>query len=116
MARLNKEDVIEMLECYEYYRDSSAPMNHNDIAFVFDVSITTVQKIFAGTHPMCEGYEEPKDAKKAGRTKGTTFSHCKQGHPLEGDNLYSYVDNNGNLSRRCRICQRARANTWKARQ
>ena len=114
MSKLTKADVIEMLECYEYYRHSSAPMNHADIAHVFEVSLGTVKKVFAGTHPLCEGYGKPKEAKKLGRTKGTISSHCKQGHALEGDNLYSYVDNKGNLSRRCRLCQKARMNTWRA--
>ena len=116
MAKLTKQDVIEMLECYEYYRNSSAPMNHADIAHVFEVSLGTVKKVFAGTHPLCDGYDKPKGPKKIGRKPGHVSSHCKQGHALEGDNLYQYVDNKGNLSRRCRQCQKARINTWKARQ
>jgi hypothetical protein len=116
MSKLTKEDVVEMLECYEYYRHSSAPMNHADIAHVFEVSLGTVKKVFAGTHPLCDGYKKPDGPKRAGRKKGTVYTHCKRGHPLEGDNVYSYVDNNGNLSRRCRLCQKARTQEWKARQ
>jgi hypothetical protein len=116
VAKLTKQDVIEMLECYEYYRNSSAPMNHADIAHVFEVSLGTVKKVFAGTHPLCDGYKKPDGPKKAGRKKGHVSTHCKQGHELSGDNLYSYVDNNGNLSRRCRLCQKARVKSWKARQ
>ena len=116
MAKLTKQDVIEMLECYEYYRNSSAPMNHADIAFVFEVSLGTVKKVFAGTHPMCEGYDKPKGPKKRGRKPGHVSTHCKQGHELAGDNLYQYVDNKGNLSRRCRLCQKARVESWRTRQ
>lgn len=34
-------------------------------------------------------------------------THCKQGHPLAGDNLYSYVDVAGYRHRQCITCRRA---------
>jgi len=117
VSKLTKADVVEMLECYEFYQDTHCPMTHADIAHVFEVSLGTVKKVFAGTHPLCDGYVKPDGPKKAGRRKKDTVStHCKRGHELIGDNVYSYVDNKGNLSRRCRLCQKARMKEWHARQ
>lgn len=33
-------------------------------------------------------------------------THCPQGHPYEGDNLYFYVAKNGWVNRQCRLCKR----------
>jgi hypothetical protein len=116
VQKLTKADIVEMIECYEFYLDTHCPMTYADVAFVFDVSPATVKKIFSGTHPLCDDYKKPAAVpKKPGRKKGFS-SHCKQGHEMSGDNLYEYVDNKGVYSRRCRLCQKARMKTWRIKQ
>src|SRR5688572_19778892 len=39
-------------------------------------------------------------------------THCKQGHPLDGENLYVYPDD----ARECRTCRKAYMQAYKARQ
>jgi len=41
------------------------------------------------------------------RTCDQTKTHCRRGHPLEGDNVYVYPSG----KRACRICHRAASNT-----
>ena len=43
---------------------------------------------------------------------GPWKSHCKRGHPLEGDNLYLYPDG----ERACRTCRRTNMRAYKAKQ
>ena len=116
MAKLSKADIVEMIECYEYYLDCSAPMTHHDVAFVFNCSVSTVRKVLTGIHPLSEGYKAPVKNKQGNRKGRPLSSHCFRGHPLSGDNLYEYVDNQGNLSRRCRICQQIRIAKWRESQ
>lgn len=33
-------------------------------------------------------------------------THCPAGHPLSGENLFEYIDKEGNRERGCRICRR----------
>lgn len=40
-------------------------------------------------------------------------THCKNGHPLDGDNLYKEPLND---HRRCRICRQEKKARWKQRQ
>lgn len=54
-------------------------------------------------------WKKPPNAWGPGRRQRPT--HCKRGHPLEGDNVY--VDRRG--SNICRICQRAHYRAWQAR-
>ena len=49
--RLTADDIREIIDCYEYYKDCHAPMNFHDLAFVFDCSHQTIRRIFAGVHP-----------------------------------------------------------------
>lgn len=50
-------------------------------------------------------------AKGRATNRNASKTHCDAGHPLEGDNLYEHDGH-----RRCKICQRARHSTWKARR
>jgi hypothetical protein len=47
----------------------------------------------------CLGKWKDRAGVRSRRTK------CKYGHPLSGDNLYIYVDRNGNNHRWCLICR-----------
>lgn len=42
-------------------------------------------------------------------------THCINGHPLEGDNLYLQGGKYG-ISRQCRICKRERLRRWRSAQ
>lgn len=56
--RLTPDDVREIIECYEYYRSGPAPMTFRDLAFVFDCSHQTIQRIFNNSHPLQLKYKE----------------------------------------------------------
>ena len=43
-------------------------------------------------------------------------THCPQGHPYAGDNLYLHTDAKGQTRRHCRACSRVAVQRWKARQ
>lgn len=49
-----------------------------------------------------------RDSVRRGRAANTKKTHCKRGHPLSGDNLYSYM-NKGMPARCCRACHNAHA-------
>lgn len=107
------EDIIEIIECYEYYLDSSAPMNNYDLSFVFGYSLATIQKIMYGKHPL-----QGKRGNKTGislpppprlRELYATKTHCRNGHEYNEDTVYLYTRPNGQTTRKCRICTKASA-------
>ena len=51
-----------------------------------------------------------RDAMRKGRHKGATQTHCKQGHPLSGENVRVTA-----LQRVCLTCRAATNERWKAR-
>jgi hypothetical protein len=54
--------------------------------------------LFLGT-----GFDNQQDAARKGRIFGQKKTHCKNGHPLSGDNLYLCPRG----YRECRICRRS---------
>jgi hypothetical protein len=48
--------------------------------------------------------ENAEDCSRKGRTSGQKKTHCPQGHPYSGENVF--LDN---LARKCRICVNKRA-------
>ena len=107
------EDIKEIIECYEYYLDTHAPMNNYDLAFVFGYSLATIQKIMYGKHPL-----QTKRGRKTGislpraprlRKLYATKTHCRNGHEFTKDSVYLYTRPNGQMTRKCRICTKASA-------
>lgn len=39
-------------------------------------------------------------------------THCIRGHPLSGENLFSYVDRKGSTHRECKECRNMRNREW----
>lgn len=54
--------------------------------------------LFLGTHT-----DNARDKMKKGRHTGANKTHCKNGHPLSGDNLYVHPTSHARV---CRECQR----------
>ena len=107
------DDIREIIECYEYYLDTHAPMNNYDLAFVFGYSLATIQKIMYGKHPL-----QTKRGRKTGillpraprlRELYATKTHCRNGHEFTKDSVYLYTRPNGQMTRKCRICTKASA-------
>jgi hypothetical protein len=48
---------------------------------------------------------EPVTSAENNRRKVARQTHCYRGHPLSGDNLYTYV-RGGTITRHCRTCRR----------
>src|ERR1035441_1884583 len=48
------------------------------------------------------------DCASKGRIANMQKTHCKQGHPLEGENLYTFRRKNGSEMRVCRECRKTR--------
>ncbi len=42
----------------------------------------------------------------------TRKTHCPQGHPYSGDNLYMRTDKNGHTTQHCVVCHRKRNREW----
>lgn len=55
-----------------------------------------------------------RDAVRRKRHVNSKKTHCKRGHPLTGENLYSYT-NKGTPARCCRLCHDTAAKLRKAR-
>ncbi len=51
-----------------------------------------------------------------GTRKRKLSDTCRSGHLLEGDNMRIDRHENGNVTRRCRVCQKQRMDEWKMRQ
>ena len=71
-----------------------------------DPTNNALSNIVYGTHT-----ENMRDALRHGRHVNLNKTHCPQGHPYAGDNLY--IDRTG--GRECRICRRAHMARWAAK-
>lgn len=49
------------------------------------------------------------------KNPNTGKTHCKNGHPLIGNNLYLHVDLNGNTHRWCKKCRNAAAARYRSK-
>lgn len=47
------------------------------------------------------------------RSERAQRSHCQQGHPYAGENLYVYTDKHGYEHRICRICRDENVRRWR---
>lgn len=50
------------------------------------------------------------------RQRGAERTHCKNGHPLEGDNVRTVESSRDGTYRRCRTCERAAKARFRSRQ
>lgn len=55
-------------------------------------------------------------ASESARAQGAKYTHCPQGHPLSGANLYAYKARDGSTNKQCRICRRASDQRRRARR
>ncbi len=62
------------------------------------------EHLYIGTHA-----DNMRDAKERGRIGGRAKTHCKRGHPLEGDNLVLKSPKGRSIERVCRECRRQAA-------
>ena len=58
------------------------------------------EHLWLGTHQ-----QNMQDMRLKGRSSGASATHCKQGHPLSGDNLIQSLLVGKNPQRRCKICR-----------
>lgn len=58
------------------------------------------EHLWLGTHQ-----QNMQDMRLKGRSSGASATHCKQGHPLSGDNLVQTLLVGKNPQRRCKICR-----------
>ena len=107
MDDLSLEDILEMIEAYEYLLGHHSQMTYNDLAFMFDTSLNVVKAVMSGTHPLQVGKPTRLRKERKPRTDikpRKLKTHCKQGHELFGDNLRIY-DYDGKIVRQCKQCQ-----------
>jgi hypothetical protein len=105
MDNLSLEDILEMIEAYEYLLGHHSQMTYNDLAFMFDTSLNVVKAVMAGEHHLQTTGPRPKRPRKP-RVEGPRKlkTHCKRGHEMSGDNLRIY-DYDGLMKRQCKACQ-----------
>ena len=107
MDDLSLEDILEMIEAYEYLLGHHSQMTYNDLAFMFDTSLNVVKAVMSNTHPLQVGKPTRLRKERKPRTDikpRKLKTHCKQGHELFGDNLRIY-DYDGKIVRQCKQCQ-----------
>ena len=62
------------------------------------------------------GHVEPvshaENVRRGVHPSGPRKTHCPQGHPYSGENLYLWNDPRGYVKRMCRTCNKARSKAW----
>lgn len=103
-----------MRDSYVYFNKIGHPITVAEFAFMYNVSAATALRAIDGTHPsyLCEPQPNIAKVKRpVGRPRKVTevankpATHCRNGHELIGNNVYSYTKPNKRVILRCRTCQ-----------